>query len=91
MISPGQCIRWIKTGSSRLCKKTEGLKPFRFERSEIVCGSGKLGYAIDNRSASQNRSEYDYVGNHHALTTGSDSGLGFSGGFKIGVLVNRKK
>ena len=75
-----------------MCKKTEGLKPFRFERSEIVCGSGKLGYAIDNRSASQNRSEYDYdyVGNHHALTTGSDSGSGFSGGFK-GVLVNRKK
>lgn len=54
---------------------------------------GGLGYAIDNRNISQNNSEYDYdyIGNHYALTTGTDSGLGFTGGLKIGILINRKK
>lgn len=54
---------------------------------------GGLGYAIDNRNTSPNNTEYDYdyIGNHFALTTGTDSGLGFTGGFKIGVLINRKK
>ena len=54
---------------------------------------GGLGYAVDSRNASQNNTEYDYdyINNHYALTTGTDSGLGFTGGFKIGILVNRKK
>lgn len=55
---------------------------------------GGLGYAIDNRSRDQNNSEFyynDYIGNHYALTTGADSGLGFTGGFKVGILINNKK
>lgn len=54
---------------------------------------GGVGYAFDNRNISQNNSEYDYsyVGNHFALTTGADSGLGFTGGFKVGILLNNKK
>lgn len=54
---------------------------------------GGLGYALDNRKTSQNNSEYDYdyIGNHYALSTGTDSGVGFTGGFKIGILVNRSK
>lgn len=53
---------------------------------------GGLGYALDNRNAAQENSEYyyDYVGNHYALTTGRDSGLGVTGGFKVGILLNRK-
>lgn len=54
---------------------------------------GGLGYAIDNRNNSLDNSEYDYdyINNHFALTTGTDSGLGFTGGFKIGILINQKK
>jgi len=54
---------------------------------------GGLGYAVDSRNASQDNTEYDYdyINNHYALTTGTDSGLGFTGGFKIGILINRKK
>lgn len=55
---------------------------------------GGLGYAIDNRSSNRNNSEYyydGYIGNHFALTTGTDSGLGLTGGFKIGLLLNQKK
>lgn len=52
-----------------------------------------LGYAVDNRNASQDNTEYDYdyINNHYALTTGTDSGLGATGGFKIGILINSKK
>ncbi|MEJ7778383.1 MAG: hypothetical protein WKF68_02235 [Daejeonella sp.] len=55
---------------------------------------GGLGYAIDNRSRDDANSEFyynDYIGNHYALTTGADSGVGFTGGFKIGLLINKKK
>lgn len=57
----------------------------------VVDVYGGLGYALDNRNASLNNTEYDYdyIGNHYALTTGTDSGLGFTGGFKIGILVNK--
>ena len=54
---------------------------------------GGLGYALDNRSSRQDNQEYydDFVGNHFALITGANSGLGFTGGFKIGLLLNQKK
>lgn len=53
---------------------------------------GGLGYALDNRNSK--KSEYyddDFIGNHFALITGADTGLGFTGGFKIGLLLNQKK
>jgi hypothetical protein len=55
---------------------------------------GGLGYALDNRSNEQTTPEYyynDYVGNHFALITGEDTGLGITGGLKIGLLLNKKK
>lgn len=55
---------------------------------------GGIGYAIDNRSTKQYGQENyynDFVGNHFALITGADSGLGFSAGFKVGLLLNQKK
>lgn len=53
-----------------------------------------LGYALDNRSNDQNDQEYYYtnfIGNHFAVITGAESGLGFTGGLKIGILLNQKK
>lgn len=57
---------------------------------------GGLGYAIDNRTTQQNRNSREYyynnfVGNHFVLITGAGSGLGFSGGAKIGLLLNRRQ
>ena len=57
---------------------------------------GGLGYAFDNRKTKQDdfNEGYNYentVGNHFALVTGAESGLGFTGGFKVGLLINSKK
>lgn len=55
---------------------------------------GGVGYALDNRNRTRGNSEFYYdnfVGNHFALTSGADSGFGINGGFKIGILINRKK
>ncbi|MDF3078032.1 MAG: hypothetical protein K0S09_1921 [Sphingobacteriaceae bacterium] len=53
------------------------------------------GYAIDNLHDNQTlngeRLESDFVGHHFAIITGADSGLGFSGGIKVGILLNKKK
>ena len=54
---------------------------------------GGLGYAVDNLKKirySEEDTEYyeDYAGDHFAvITAGSESGIGFSGGFKVGVLL----
>jgi hypothetical protein len=50
---------------------------------------GGLGYALDN----QNTDEFfdNYGGSHFAIATAGDSGLGFSGGFKVGMLLGKKK
>ncbi|MEJ7692717.1 hypothetical protein [Daejeonella sp.] len=53
-----------------------------------------VGYAVDNRDRERGNSEFYYdnfVGNHFALTSGADSGFGVNGGFKIGILINKKK
>lgn len=57
---------------------------------------GGLGYAFDTHSKKQTGSVgeiyYDNsIGNHFALINGLDNGLGFTGGFKIGLLLNQKK
>lgn len=55
---------------------------------------GGLGYALDNREASNERDDVyinSELGNHFALSTGVDSGLGVTGGFKVGLLLNLKK
>lgn len=55
---------------------------------------GGVGYALDNRNRTRGNSEFyndNFVGNHFALTSGADSGFGINGGFKIGILINRKK
>ena len=55
-----------------------------------------LGYAFDNLETRQDDFNEGYyyentVGNHFALVTGAESGLGFTGGFKVGLLINSKK
>lgn len=55
---------------------------------------GGLGYAFDSRSRKRDVEGiyYDnYVGSHFALITGGNSGIGFTGGFKVGLLLNPKK
>lgn len=56
---------------------------------------GGLGYAIDNLHDNQTTNgetlESDFLGNHFVVLTGADSGLGFSGGIKVGILLNKKK
>ena len=49
-----------------------------------------LGYAVDNQD---NRNLFDsgYGGDHFALTTWLESGVGTTAGFKIGLLLNKKK
>jgi len=46
-----------------------------------------LGYALDNQGYEYN----NYNGNHFALNIDPNSGLGATGGFKIGLLLNNKK
>ncbi len=46
-----------------------------------------LGYAFDNNSKKSDI----LPGNHFALIGGGDSGVGFTGGIKIGLLLNNKK
>ncbi len=46
-----------------------------------------LGYAFDNNSRDSNL----LPENHFALVGGGDSGLGYTAGIKIGVLLNNKK
>lgn len=50
---------------------------------------GGIGYAIDN----QNNNDFfnSYGGNHFGLFVAGESGIGFTGGFKIGLLLNKKK
>lgn len=54
---------------------------------------GGLGYALDNLKRihySNEGTDYyeDYAGDHFAvITAGSNSGIGFSGGFKVGMLI----
>ena len=45
-----------------------------------------LGYALDNQNESYNY----YNGNHFALITSEETGIGVTGGFKIGLLLNKK-
>ncbi len=53
---------------------------------------GGLGYAAINKTYDSSRSSYDdYMGNHFVLNAPEGSGIGFSGGFKIGLLLNKKK
>jgi hypothetical protein len=58
---------------------------------------GGLGYAIDNLKKLKYQREdgtyyEDEAGDHFAIiTAGSDSGIGFSGGFKVGILLNNIK
>ena len=53
---------------------------------------GGLGYALDSRSDDYDGTYYnETIGNHFALSTGNDSGLGATGGFKVGLLLNKKK
>lgn len=48
---------------------------------------GGIGYGADN----QDNSTYDsYNGNHFALNIAGDSGIGFTGGLKVGLLLNKK-
>lgn len=49
-----------------------------------------LGYALDSQDNSDAFFN-GYGGNHFALNTVEESGLGFTGGFKIGLLLNKKK
>lgn len=51
---------------------------------------GGAGYAIDNQNYDYNN-EDNFTGNHFGLMVGGDTGLGFTGGFKIGLLLNTKK
>ena len=46
-----------------------------------------LGYAFDNNSKKDDL----LPGNHFALIGGGESGVGFTGGIKIGLLLNNKK
>ncbi|HEY0054399.1 MAG TPA: hypothetical protein VGB63_03495 [Pedobacter sp.] len=50
---------------------------------------GGLGYALDNQSTDELFDNYG--GNHFGIIAAGDSGLGFSGGFKIGMLLDKKK
>ncbi len=57
---------------------------------------GGVGYAIDNLHANTvtngENLQSDLLGNHFVIiTTGADSGLGFGGGIKVGLLLNKKK
>lgn len=53
---------------------------------------GGLGYAAVNKTYDSNRSSFDdYMGNHFVLNAPEGSGIAFSGGFKIGLLINKKK
>ncbi|WP_069658525.1 hypothetical protein [Arcticibacter eurypsychrophilus] len=49
---------------------------------------GGIGYGADN----EDNSTYDsYNGNHFGLNIAGDSGIGFTGGLKVGLLLNKKK
>jgi hypothetical protein len=50
---------------------------------------GGMGYALD----SQDNSNFfnNYGGNHFGLQVAGETGVGFTGGFKIGLLLNKKK
>lgn len=50
---------------------------------------GGLGYAIDNQDNSNIFNGYG--GNHFAIDTFAESGIGATGGFKIGLLLNKNK
>ncbi|MDB5121199.1 MAG: hypothetical protein JWN56_2417 [Sphingobacteriales bacterium] len=50
---------------------------------------GGLGYAIDNQDNSNIFNGYG--GNHFALNVIGESGVGLTAGFKIGLLINKKK
>jgi hypothetical protein len=50
---------------------------------------GGLGYALDNQKTKDFSDNYG--GNHFGIVAAGDSGLGFSGGFKIGMLLGKKK
>jgi hypothetical protein len=57
---------------------------------------GGLGYAVDNlhpnnSSDAETFNEADYIGNHFAIVSAAESGIGLSGGFKVGILLNKKK
>ncbi len=55
---------------------------------------GGVGYAIDNlnnETLNGERLESDLLGSHFAILAGGESGLGFAGGIKVGILLNKKK
>lgn len=68
-------------------------KQWVFGEAFLVDIYGGVGYALDNRAPSNERDGV-YInrelGNHFALSTGVDSGLGVTGGFKVGLLLNKK-
>ena len=51
---------------------------------------GGLGYAADNQKYDDNYSN-EFQGSHFGIVAAADSGVGFTGGFKIGLLLNKKK
>lgn len=48
-----------------------------------------MGYAFDNQHDENFLDSYD--GNHFGLSVAGESGVGFTGGLKIGMLLNKKK
>ena len=53
---------------------------------------GGMGYALDNQDNSNGETFLNgYGGNHFALNSPEESGLGFTGGLKVGLLLNKKK
>ena len=49
---------------------------------------GGLGYAVDNEDSTQFFD--DYGGNHFGIIIPGEVGVGFTGGFKVGLLLNKK-
>ncbi len=71
-------------------------KQWVFGNAFLVDLYGGLGYAFDNSRKNNNNSGEQYysqnfAGNHFALITGADTGVGFTAGFKVGLLLNPTK
>lgn len=66
-------------------------KQWVFSDIFLIDAYAGLGYAIDNVNSqnSQNSDYYDdnFVGNHFILMAAGNSGLGLSGGIKLGILL----
>ncbi|MXV49471.1 hypothetical protein GS399_00685 [Pedobacter sp. HMF7647] len=51
---------------------------------------GGVGYAIDNQDSNTDNEYYSEPGYHYGLITNENSGLGITGGIKLGLLINKK-